>query len=177
MGYNIDNSSRMMGKSTGRKEHLRANERYFKLLALLCCALPTGIAISLYIREGQAVFIPYPVITSVFYRLNELWNTPDNDLAWKLKMSLRKAYWFVWSKVIRHRGIFSHTIMFGSPVRFCVAYGPSFGAVMYATNFQWFPEWLGWSIIFAFLGAVLSDLVHFVTDEMNLIEFTLTGDP
>jgi uncharacterized metal-binding protein len=175
-------------KNTGRKEHLAANQKFYKPLLLFSIACPLGVAVGSYHLWNEAAFVPEMLIVPFGYCINEIWNTPDNDLAWKLKWSFRKAYWLLWSKLVRHRGILTHTFPLGTTVRFCIAYWIPILAFVIGWNWEviqagddWvaaltFPERAGWIIVFAWIGCGISDLVHYCTDRMSFIKMFVTGD-
>jgi len=186
---------------TGRKEHLRANKKLAKTTERLSVFLILfTIGFNFYIAYEEIYtkeillysvwgIISFLVFSSMI-RVQELWNSPDNDLK---RGGFLGFYWRGWTKIVRHRGILTHTIL-GSLVRFCIAYWFIILGVIAIYNyeltiqlwdeFDWslinnfqFPELFGWILIQWICICIISDLTHYRLDEMSFLQILLFGDP
>ncbi len=198
------------GADSGKDEHLEAN----KIVAngLWVASFPiVFLVIFLMMANGRPDLIQFWWITAVVlfphqFRFHEVWASPDRDLPCKGFIGF---YWGFYAnarrrvklksgkikkkKIVRHRGILSHTLIVGSLVRFCIAYWlPILSFVLlWNERIVWamwttkdilliqyftFPEWAGWIILFWYIACVLSDFVHVMCDRMNPIQFLFTGD-
>ena len=180
---------------TGRKEHLHFNGLITKGL-LIGCPILTGSALYIFITRGRLDLIQWwwiagLLLTPFLYRLHEIVASPDMDdtkrkgfLGW---------YWKPYAKCVRHRGICSHTLLIGSPLRFGVAYAIPLLILVVALNWQLvdesnstlyivtnldMPRSVGLFIAWWFGVCVLSDLSHLLCDRMfSPLKVLLLGDP
>ena len=190
------------GKSSGRREHLKTNKklvaltRFFSILITLAATAslihpdtkPLGI---LFFSEA----FPYILFIPCFIRWHEVWAGPDRDIATN---DAAGRYWSAYESITRHRGVLSHTLTLGTPLRFILGYLPiilvaigliNFGmiheAIELKENFSMIevigsleiPRWFRLLLFWWYVSCLLSDLMHFLTDRMNPAGFLLKGDP
>lgn len=180
------------GDDSSRPEHLQFNDDCHKFLWIACpiAALSAGLAA---IHQGVDIDLPWQLIlVPPLFRFNEVWNPPDNDYAWKLKPGFRKFYWYIYSVMLpRHRSVFSHSLLFGTPLRFCIAYWIPILLFVLGWNYDllstlwttdaiaWFTaiqllSFPKWAIIFIgywYAAAALSDTTHMILDRYNPIQW------
>lgn len=199
------------GASSGKDEHIEANRVASLLISLLCIGASGGFA--LHAVKNQQIeglqFIPYLGATPMLFRFHEVWASPDRDSAcggfkgWYWK-GYYNSYRVVRSKrgkvdrkkIVRHRGILSHTLTLGSPIRFGIAYCFPILFLVLGANWDLFygvtvddpydvfaivremtmPLWLSFGLLWWFIVCLASDFVHFMMDRMNPIQFLITGD-
>lgn len=182
-------------RPSGRREHLRANKDIFYLCRFLAIASAV-VAIAFWLGDEKtkelALFyrdhcFPYVFLVPHFVRIHEVWASPDRDI----RTRGSALAWKIYAARTRHRGIFSHTLLIGTPTRFVIAYWPAvliLGYIIYllskneyslfrAINTSWLAKELVMLFPWWYTSALISDVTHFVVDRMNLIEMLLTGDP
>ena len=189
-----------MNKVTGRKEHLRANRDIATGLWFGCIVIFVSlIFILIYEKRLDLIQIWWLLalpLTPVMFRNHEKWATPDVDMP--TRGGFMGAYWKLYAKKVRHRGVLSHSLLVGSGVRFCIAYCVPLAATvalfnidviqmllvsdrtLYIDLIQMFtlPEQVCWFIAWWFGICCLSDLTHYLVDDIFWPhKLLLLGDP
>lgn len=165
-------------RPSSRREHLKANLLAYNLALGLCGAGFFVLPLVQHLLGYRPQALLGLLLVPYFMRLHEVWATPDNDCP---SRGLRGLYWAFYPILVgRHRGLLSHTILIGTPLRCAIAYGPAlylahwiihrygFNADLIAIV-KWLLPW--WAV-----AAVLSDLVHFTLDRLGPLEM-LFGKP
>jgi hypothetical protein len=172
------------GKSSSRPQHLAFNQAWHKILWMVCPATAGSVFISSLYNGGDLICLWELLIVPPLFRFNEIWNTPDNDLAWKVN-GFRGFYWKLYSHLLPdHRSIFSHSLLLGTPLRFCIAYWFPILAFVILWNWQvfWdydsirlenltFPSFAEIFILYWYAAAILADICHLTLDKYNPIEW------
>lgn len=132
------NPLRTLYGGSSRDEHL--------LLNLSATAAMTGVAVAC-LKHGMPCAISAPIGCL----LMEHWASPDRDLQENRKV---RGYWGKYGDRVKHRSRFSHSLLFGTPLR--LVYGFWFALPCVVV----FPLW---SLAFV-LGCVASDCAHYALD-------------
>jgi uncharacterized metal-binding protein len=180
--------------NTGRKEHLNFNGQIALVLCLACPTILVSV-LFIFITEKRYDLIQWwwvasLLLTPMMYRNHERVASPDMDLR---RGGFLGAYWRLYSKNVRHRGICSHPLLLGSPLRFAIAY--AFPLLALVVTFNWqligeshstlyivsnltMPESVCWFIAWWFAVCAFSDFSHLMCDRMfNPAKFLILGDP
>jgi hypothetical protein len=179
-------------KDSSRPQHLAFNEACHKVLWMVCTSAAVSSFVASIYQGGDLVFVWQLMLIPPLFRFHEIWATPDCDLAFKVR-SFRGWYWSPYSKMLpKHRSIFSHSLLFGSPVRFCIAYwlpvltfvllwnhsvvyGVSQGDIDLTTGLSMitFPMFAANFIAYWYGSCILSDTAHMFLDKMNPVEWLI----
>lgn len=174
-------------KSSLRPQHLAFNAFCTKLLWFACPSAVAAMFASSIYHGGDIVFVWELLAIPPLFRLHELWATPDNDLARKVK-GFRGFYWNLYSNYVEHRSIFSHSITIGTLLRFLIGYWPIILLFVALWNWQLFsqetfqfqnivvPMFAIKFLVFWYSACVLSDIAHLTLDKLNPIQWLIGGN-
>lgn len=176
----------LQGKSSSRPQHLEFNAFCTKMLWFACpSAVAAMVASSIY-HGVEIVFVWELLAIPPLFRLHELWAGPDSDECYKVK-GFRGFYWHVYSRMVPHRSILSHSITIGTLLRFLIGYWPLVLLFVIVWNWRLFYEGnfvlQDFSFpIFAlkflatwYSACVLSDIAHLILDKLNPIQWLIGG--
>lgn len=180
----------VQGKTSSRPQHLAFNNMWYKILWMVCLATIGSVLASSVYHGGEAIFIWELLIIPPFFRLHELWATPDSDECYKVR-GIRGWYWNLYSRMVKHRSVWSHSLILGTPVRFCIGYWIpiltfltiwNYDLIIYCieTDQIWsifpflvLPNFAIEFILYWYAAAMLSDICHLFLDKYNLVEWFL----
>jgi uncharacterized metal-binding protein len=189
------------GESSNRPQHLAFNDTWYKFLWFACPSFSLAAGVATISQGVDIGFIWEPLFIPSLFRFHEIFATPDNDEAYKVK-GFRGFYWTPYARKFKHRSLWSHTLTFGTPMRFCIAYWFPILAFVLGWNAQvlyshWgafdptmntdISYWLSFTgsllssltfpvsaaifIGYWYFAALLSDLAHLILDRYNPIEW------
>jgi hypothetical protein len=173
-------------KSSLRPQHLAFNAFCTKLLWFTCPSAVAAMAASSIYHGGDIIFIWELLAVPPLFRLHELWATPDNDEAYKVK-GFRGFYWRLYSNHVDHRSIFSHSITVGTLLRFLIGYWPLVLLFVIVWNWRLFyggnfdlqaiviPMFSLKFLGYWYGACVLSDIAHLTLDKLNPIQWLIGG--
>jgi hypothetical protein len=179
------------GRGSSRPQHLEFNEHWHRLLWFACPSAAVAMFASSLYHGGELVMTWELFLVPPLFRFHEIWATCDNDD--RKTKGIRGQYWKRYSKWIpRHRHPLSHSVLLGTPIRFCVGYWPiilaftlgwnyqivygvSQGAIALTTGLSLmnFPLFAARFIQFWFCVCVLADVCHMILDRYNPIEWLI----
>lgn len=109
------------GESSNRPQHLAFNDTWHKFLWIACPIASISMSVSALNQGVEMGFVWQLWFVPPLFRFNEVFSPPDNDEAFKVN-GFRGWYWTPYSRIFKHRSIWSHSLLFGTPLRFCIAY-------------------------------------------------------
>lgn len=137
---------------TVRRHHLRCNQHMTYLVA----AAVTAVWASFWMDGYNP--LPFMFASPIFCRLQETWASPDRDEEESRKSP--SLYWLWYGKAVKHRSIFSHSLLVGTPFRFVYGFLPIWLLVWFQMSFSGALALTCWAAI----GAIASDLAHYALD-------------
>jgi hypothetical protein len=172
-------------KNSLRPQHLAFNAFCTKLLWFACPSAVAAMFASSIYHGGDIVFVWELLAIPPLFRLHEFWAGPDSDECYKVK-GFRGFYWHLYSRMVPHRSILSHSITLGTPLRFLIGYWPLVLGFVILWNWQLFsqesfqfnnivvPMFAIQFLGFWYSACVMSDIAHLSLDKLNPIQW-LTG--
>lgn len=178
------------GKGSSRPQHLEFNEHCHRLLWFACPSAAVAMFASSIYNDTALTMVWELFLVPPLFRFHELWATMDNDEAYKVK-GIRGFYWKGYSKQLPyHRHVLSHSLLLGTPLRFCIGYwipillfvlcwnyetvyGVSQGAIALTTglSLMTFPLFAARVIGFWYAAAILADICHMILDKYNPLQW------
>jgi len=179
------------GRDSSRPQHLQFNDFCYKILWYPCLGAAVSVGVATIYYDAN-IGLPWQLIlVPPLFKLHEMWATCDNDYAWKLRSGFRKLYWHIYSMMMpRHRSIFSHSLLFGTPIRFCIAYwipillfvigwNHDFLITLRTSDVSWltaaqlltFPKWAIALLAYWYAACNLADIAHMTLDKYNPVQW------
>lgn len=176
---------------TGRREHLRFNNIVSRGLSLGLIVILISLIHIFYENNRLDLIKPWWITALLFspiqFSIHERWAGPDMDIP--TRKGFLGIYWRIYAKNVRHRGMFSHTLVFGTFVRFLIGYWFVILGLLAIFNLDVLlvqpvilgdlrlPNEVGYMILCWYGSCVLSDLAHILCDLiLNPIKILFLGD-
>ena len=184
----------IQGKGSSRPQHLEFNAHLHRLLWFACPSAAIAMFASSMYHDTSLTVVWELFLVPPLFRFHEIFATCDNDLAYKVR-GFRGFYWSLYSKLVSgHRSVWSHSLLLGTPIRFCIGYwlpillfvlgwnwetvyAMSRGVVDVTTGITMltFPDFAVRFLGFWFVSCILADITHMTLDKYNPVQW-LIGD-